>query len=332
MNTSQIETHDDVSDQVKDIMELQSLGINVSDLQKLKDAGINTVGLVLMTPGKELENIKGFSEAKVEKVVSCARKLVKNGFISGSEALSLRKHILRISSGSSALNQLLGGGFQSKSITELHGEGRTGKTQICHTLCITTQLPKQDGGAEGKAVYIDTEGCFRPERLKEIAEGWGFESDQILENVIVKRCYTHDEQMLTPLGIVALLTSDPPEPIRLIVVDSIMALFRVEYSGRGELSIRQQRLAQHLHDLQRVADEFNVAVVVTNQMSADPGAMIAACSQKPVGGNIIAHACATRILMKKGRENARICKLIDSPDQAEGDASVVLTNKGIEDN
>ena len=75
-----------------------------------------------------------------------------------------------VTTGSTELDALLKGGIETGSITEIFGEFRTGKTQLCHTLCVTSQLPMEQGGAEGKAMYIDTEGTFRPERLQEIAE------------------------------------------------------------------------------------------------------------------------------------------------------------------
>ncbi len=254
------------------IEKLQDLGINRSDIDKMVAAGIKTVGYVLNHPAKELEQIRGFSEAKVQKVIEQAKKLLQAGFVTGNECLKDREHILKISSGSQQLNEMIGGGFQSKSITELHGEFRTGKTQLCHTLCVTTQMPKDQGGAEGKVCYIDTEGTFRPERVKEIAINFGFEPDMILDNVFFQRVNTSDEQISCLNEIVALITSG--EPIKLVIVDSLMALFRTEYRGRGELSIRQQKIAGHLRDLQRISDEFNIPVIVTNQMSADPGAMI----------------------------------------------------------
>lgn len=65
------------------------------------------------------------------------------------------------------------GGIETGSITEMFGEFRTGKTQLCHTLCVTCQLGMQQGGGEGKAMYIDTEGTFRPQRLVAIAERYG---------------------------------------------------------------------------------------------------------------------------------------------------------------
>ena len=88
-----------------------------------------------------------------------------------------------ITTGSSELDALLKGGIETGSITEIFGEFRTGKTQLCHTLCVTTQLPMEQGGAEGKAMYIDTEGTFRPERLMEIAERYGLNGQDVLDNV-----------------------------------------------------------------------------------------------------------------------------------------------------
>ena len=78
----------------------------------------------------------------------------------GTEFSELRKKILKISTGSSKFDQLLGGGIESMSITEAFGEFRTGKTQLAHTLCVTCQLPKEKGGGNGKVIYIDTEGTL----------------------------------------------------------------------------------------------------------------------------------------------------------------------------
>jgi meiotic recombination protein DMC1 len=311
------------------ISRLQDMGLNQSDVKKLEDAGYKSVGMVMAQPRKKLEEIRGFSEAKVNKVVEAANKLIPFNFVTGTECLQSRQSILKISTGSQALNEMIGGGFHSKGITEIHGEFRTGKTQLMHTLCITTQMPMDQGGAEGKVCFIDTEGTFRPERIKEIATNYGFDPDTILDNIFCIRVTNHNQQMECVKGVVALITGG--EPIKLLIVDSLMALFRVEFSGRGELSVRQQAIARHLRDLQIVADEFNIPVVLTNQMTADPGAMIAACSQKPIGGNIVAHMCQTRLMFKKGRENCRIVKLIDSPQYPEADCQIALTAKGAVD-
>lgn len=120
----------------------------------------------------------------------------------------------------------------------------------------------------------------------------------------------------------------------LLVVDSATALYRTDYSGRGELSARQMSLAKFLRHLQRIADEFGVAVVISNQVVAqvDGGAMFAgADAKKPIGGHIIAHASTTRLSMRKGRAESRICKVYDSPMLPEGEAVFAITNGGIDD-
>ena len=152
--------------------------------------------------------------------------------------------------------------METGSVTELYGEFRTGKTQLCHTLCVICQLPIEQGGGEGKAMYIDTEGTFRPERLAQISQRFGLNPDDVLDNVTYARAYNseHQQQLLIQAG--ALLAESR---YALVIVDSATALFRTDYTGRGELSTRQQSLAQFLRGLQKLADEFGVAVVITNQ-------------------------------------------------------------------
>jgi len=119
----------------------------------------------------------------------------------------------------------------------------------------------------------------------------------------------------------------------LLVVDSATALYRTDYSGRGELSARQMSLAKFLRSLQRMADEFGVAVVITNQVVAqvDGGAFMGGDTKKPIGGHIIAHASCSRFSLRKGRGESRILKICDSPLLPEGEATFAITNDGIDD-
>ena len=120
---------------------------------------------------------------------------------------------------------------------------------------------------------------------------------------------------------------------KLLIIDSIMALFRVDYSGRGELADRQQKLNVMLSRLSRLSEEFGIAVFMTNQVQADPGAsmMFASADRKPVGGHVLAHASATRILLRKGRGEERVAKTMDSPDVAESECSYTIKVGGISD-
>jgi meiotic recombination protein DMC1 len=146
--------------QVKEIDSLQESGINVADINKLKAAGLCTIHSILMSTKRDLLNIKGISEQKLEKIIEAAIKLSGATFMSGNEVLNKRKQILKISTGSSKLDELLRGGMESQAITEIYGEFRTGKTQLCHTLAVTAQMPRKQCGGEGKVMYIDSENSL----------------------------------------------------------------------------------------------------------------------------------------------------------------------------
>uniref|UniRef100_A0AAQ6AN60 Meiotic recombination protein n=1 Tax=Amphiprion ocellaris TaxID=80972 RepID=A0AAQ6AN60_AMPOC len=278
---------DDEESFFQDIDLLQKHGINVADIKKLKSVGICTVKGIQMTTRKALCNIKGLSEAKVEKIKEAAGKIV--GFQTAFEYSAKRKHVFHITTGSQEFNKLLGGGIESMAITEAFGEFRTGKTQLSHTLCVTAQLPGEDG-------------------------------------------YSGEHQMEL-LDFVAAKFHEEGGVFKLLIIDSIMALFRVDFSGRGELAERQQKLAQMLSRLQKISEEYNVAVFITNQMTADPGAGMTfqADPKKPIGGHILAHASTTRISLRKGRGEMRIAKIFDSPDMPENEATFAISGGGVTD-
>jgi len=320
-------------DFIQDIDVLQSHGINVADIKKLKTAGICTVKGIQMITKRKLCAIKGLSEAKVDKMKEAVLKIcgANAGFCTALQHSMNRRNVFRVGTGSMELNKLLGGGLESMAITEVFGEFRTGKTQLSHTLCITTQLPGENFSG-GKVIYLDTENTFRPDRLRPIADRYNLDQDAVLDNVLYSRAYTSEQQM-EMLDFVCAKFHEEPGVFKLLIVDSIMALFRVDYSGRGELAERQQVLAQMMSKLQKISEEYNVAVLVTNQMTSDPGATMSfqADPKKPIGGNIIAHASTTRISLRKGRGETRIAKIYDSPDLPENEATFSITNGGLDD-
>jgi DNA repair protein RAD51 len=252
------------------------------------------------------------------------------GFQTSDIFLQKRLNLTYLSTGSKELDKLLGGGIETGSITEIFGEFRTGKTQICHTLCVTCQLSKDQGGGEGKALYIDTEGTFRPEKLRNIAERFGLDADAVVQNVMYARAYNSDHQnklLLQACGLMA------ESKYALLIVDSATALYRTDFSGRGELSARQMSLAKFLRNLQKIADEFQVAVVITNQVVAqvDGNTFGGANDKKPIGGHIMAHAAQTRLSLRKGQKEKRLCKVYDSPCLPEEEATYAITDQGIDD-
>jgi DNA repair protein RAD51 len=308
---------------------LQEYGLNSTDVKKLQEAGYNSLEALAFTCKKNLLAIKGINEAKADKLIKILEETLNLKIQPSSVALEERKRITRITSGSKELDTLLGGGFESNSITELFGEFRTGKTQICHTLCVTCQLPKKDGGGEGKAIYIDTEGTFRPEKLASIAERFGLDPKEAIENVFYARAYNSDHQNRLLMQVCALMCE---HKFSLLIVDSATALYRTDYSGRAELSNRQMSLAKFLRNLQKIADEHKIVVVITNQVVATvDGNAFGGNDKKPIGGHIMAHACQTRLYLKKGLKQNRICKIYDSPSLPEGEATYSITDRGIDD-
>ncbi|KAJ9625719.1 Meiotic recombination protein dmc1 [Taxawa tesnikishii (nom. ined.)] len=323
--------HSDSDDEgVLTVEELQNHGINAADITKLRSAGYWTIGAIECAPRKNLLKIKGFSEIKVEKVKEAVQKITGPGFQTAFEFGQVRKKVIKLSTGSSQLDTILNGGFETGSINEVYGEFRCGKTQMAHTLSVVAQLPKSQKGGGGKVVYFDTEGTFRPERIAEIAERFELDKDVARENIIYSRVRNSENQHELLDRVMEFMLSGE---YRLVVVDSIMALFRTDYNGRGELSERQGKLNQYLQRLKQTAEEFNVCVFMTNQVQSDPGATfgMSVDGRKPVGGHILAHAATTRILLRKGRAEERVAKIVDSPDCAEKEATYIITTGGIND-
>ena len=222
------------------------------------------------------------------------------------------------------------GGIETGSITELFGEFRTGKSQLCHMLSVTCQLPIDMGGAEGKCLYIDTEGTFRPERFVDIARRFSLNENHVLDNIAYARAYNSDHQTQLLVEAAAMMSESR---YALLVVDSATALYRTDFCGRGELAARQMHLARFMRMLQRLADQFGVAVLITNQVVAnvDASAMFSADTKKPIGGHIIAHASTTRLYLKKAKGENRVCRIYDSPNLPESEAQFSINTDGIGD-
>ncbi len=264
-------------------------GVGPSAVEKLESAGIfDLMGVAVLGP-KELGDMAGLGESVARKAIQAARKMMDLGFQSGLDFAEKRQEIFHLTTGSKAFDDLLGGrGLETKAITECFGAYGSSKTQLAFSLAINVQLPIEKGGAEGKSVYIDTEGTFRPERIRQIAEAKGMNPENVLKNILVARAFNSDHQMLLVDKVGELIKNG--EPIRLVIVDSLTAHFRSEFSGRGQLADRQQKLNKYLHNLMKIAEQFNLAIYVTNQVMANP-AMMFGDPTTAIGGNIVGHAC-----------------------------------------
>lgn len=304
-------------------------GIGPAACQKLEDAGIfDLMGIAVLSPSV-LSEMAGIGEAVARKAIQASRKMMDLGFQDGMEFAEKRKSIGNISTGSKNLDNLLGGkGLESKAITEAYGAYGSGKSQLGFSLAVRVQLPLQLGGADGKAVFVDTEGTFRPDRIKQIAVGMGLNPENVLKNIFVARAFNSDHQILLIDKVAEMIKNG--EPIKLIVIDSLTAHFRAEYSGRGQLADRQQKLNKYLHNLMKIAEQCNIAIYVTNQVMSNPGMMFGDPTTA-IGGNIVGHASTYRIYLRRGKKGSRVAKMIDSPNLPENETIFFLGMKGVTD-
>jgi DNA repair protein RadA len=298
-------------------------GVGPATAEKLSAAGFATVlSVAVATPG-QLTEASGMSEASCRKLIQAARDMMSMGFTTGDEILKKRQNVAKIKLGVESFDNLLGGGFETGSITECFGEFGSGKTQIAHMLAVRCQIEYPGS----YAVYIDTENTFRPERLMQFAEGQGLDPMEALRHVKVARAYNSDHQMLLAEKVQDLIKEGLN--IKVIIVDSLTAHFRAEFIGRGTLADRQQKLNKHMHTLLKVADTVNAVVYVTNQVMAKPDSFFGDPTTA-IGGHIVGHASTYRIYLRKGRKGSRVAKLIDAPALADGEAAFFVKENGFD--
>ena len=315
-------------------MELEDLpGVGPAIAEKLREAGLNSLEAIAVTSPAELVATVEIGEATAAKIINAAREAADiGGFETGDKILERRESIGKLTTGSKALDALLGGGLETRAMTEFYGEFGSGKTQIAHQLVVNVQLAPEEGGLSGSAIMIDTENTFRPERIKDMAEGVGLDFTEVLKNVHVARAYNSNHQILLVDKAQELADElkETEKPVRLLIIDSATAHFRSEYVGRGTLSDRQQKINKHLHDALRFGDLNNAVVMITNQVQVRPDAFFGDPT-RPIGGHIVGHTATFRIYLRKSKGEKRIARLVDSPNLPEAEAVFAVTKSGIRD-
>lgn len=302
-------------------------GVGPATAQKLRDMGFHTVESLAMATARGLEPA-GISEKKALAIIGTARSSINVSFIRADELLKMRQNVLRLTSGSKVVDSLIDGGLETQTITEFYGEYGSGKSQICHQLCVNVQLPPEKGGLDGSALYIDSENTFRTERIVSMARHLELDPEQVVRNIIYAEAYTSDHQMFLLDNADEVIKMNN---IKLIIVDSLTAHFRSEYIGREMLAPRQQRLNKHMHKLIGLARAFNAVAVVTNQVMSKPDVFFGNAVH-PIGGHIVGHTSHTRIYLRRAsRGPVRIARLVSSPYLPEGEGIFKVTQNGIED-
>ena len=330
-------------------------GVGPATAEKLRDNGFESFQSIAVASPGELSNTADIGESTAADVINAARDAADvGGFESGTKVLRRREEIGKLTWGVPAVDELLGGGVETQSITEVYGEFGAGKSQVTHQLAVTVQLPNEHGGLEGRAVFVDSEDTFRPERIDDMVQGLDDETIQaamdhreiegtpddeealtelveaFLDKIHVAKAFNSNHQILLAENANDLASEHEGTewPVRMVCVDSLTAHFRAEYVGRGELAPRQQKLNKHLHDLARVANLHNAAVLVTNQVQSNPDSFFGDPT-KPIGGNILGHKSTFRLYLRKSKGTKRIVRLVDAPNLPDGEAVMRVENGGL---
>ncbi|TMT85240.1 DNA repair and recombination protein RadA [Haloterrigena sp. H1] len=330
-------------------------GVGPATADKLHDAGFDSFQSLAVASPSELSNTADVGESTASDIVRAARDAADiGGFETGSTVLERRNEIGKLSWHIDEVDDLLGGGIETQSITEVYGEFGAGKSQVTHQMAVNVQLPKEVGGLHGCAIFVDSEDTFRPERIDDMVRGLSDEAinatledreiegsaddedavdalvEDVLEKIHVAKAFNSNHQMLLAEKAKELAGEheESEYPVRLLCVDSLTAHFRAEYVGRGELADRQQKLNKHLHDLDKVGNLYNCAVIVTNQVASNPDSFFGDPTQ-PIGGNILGHKSTFRIYLRKSKGDKRIVRLVDAPNLADGEAVMRVQDEGL---
>jgi len=336
--------------------ELETLpGVGPATADKLIDAGYESYQSIAVASPGELSNTADIGSSTAADIINAARDAADvGGFETGATVLERREQIGKLSWQIPEVDELLGGGIETQSITEVYGEFGAGKSQVTHQMAVNVQLPPEHGGLRGSCIFIDTEDTFRPERIDDMVRGLddeileatledremdgSIEDDETMEELVgafldqihVAKAFNSNHQILLAEKAKELAGEheDGEWPVRMVCVDSLTAHFRAEYVGRGELAERQQKLNKHLHDLMRIGDLFNTSILVTNQVAANPDSYFGDPTQ-PIGGNILGHTSTFRIYLRKSKGDKRIVRLVDAPNLADGEGVMRVKGEGL---
>lgn len=335
----------------------QLSGVGPATAEKLTEGGYSRIEDIAVASPGEISADTSIGNSKASGIINSARDEADvAGFQTGNEALSERQNINKITTGHSEIDNILEGGVEERALTELFGEHQAGKSQFTHQLCVNVQLPKEYGGAGKRAIYIDTEDSYRPERIVEMVHG--------LDDEILQACMERDGITGTPedddameeltenflsrvhnaaarnTNMQIMLAQDASDiaeeyrdtefPVGLLAVDSVIVHFRAEYIGRGELAERQQQLTKHMDDLTNFANRYDAAVLIANQVLANPDQFFGD-PMKAAGGNVIKHRSTFRVKLRQGKKDKMVFMLEDAPNLADGQAPYLVTENGIEE-
>lgn len=322
--------------------ELQKYNINQKDIQKLKDIGINSIQGLYMTSRKNLLNIKGFNEKKIKNIFNEANKIEVYGlFQKGSTLMNERdNNIFKISTTSKNIDNILGGGIESSSLTEIIGERNTGKTDFVHILCVSAQKINPSN----KIIFIDFDKTFISKKVIGFAKALNMKKKKVADNILLINDIDNYEQLIKKLDEIT-------EKIHkgeycLLIVESLISLFQKYFeekisnnSQSNNFEIKfdiESKLGQILIKLKNMALLFNIAVIISRRININNDSDEHANNYDLINYDqnieiILGNECQTRFKLKRIKNGKIKCILLNSPMMPEKDCKFIINEKGIVD-
>jgi RecA/RadA recombinase len=324
----------------KPIESLKNFNITDKDIEKLKLLGINTIQSLHMTSRKSLLNIKGFTEKKVSNIFNEANKIeVFSLFQKGSDLMNQRyNNIRRISTGSRNLDNIIGGGFESNSITELIGEKNANITDFIHIL--TVNAKKQN--PNNKIIFFDLENNFNEEKIISLAKEMNINRKNCLGNIILINEVDTFDDLMSKLNEIS--ENNQCSECSLLIIDSLITIFQKLFKEtlihksqiNNELGNKydiESKLGKILTILKRISILYNMAIIITRIINDDENmnAQNDLIKSDPNIEIILNYECKTRLKFKKLKNDKIKCIVLNSPMISEQDCKFIITEKGIID-
>lgn len=311
--------------------ELKTLpGVGEATAEKLYEGGFYSIMDVAVSSAGSFMESTSISETTAIKIISGARGMVKLGNSrTALEMLEDEKDIRRLGTGVKELDLVMGGGLVPGLITQIYAEGGLGKTQWAKTIATIATQPVEDGGLDTNVLYIDTEGTFRPNRVKQIAESRGFDVGKTLSRIHTWTARTTAEQMLLVQNEIKKKAAELGN-CKLVIIDSLITRFRGEYTGRGKLNERQNLINKHMFDLLSFARANDAVVLVTVPVSANPDSFFGGMAVA-TGGNIVKHNSAYVLNIRRAKQGRAVLRMEKAPDLPRTEVIGQITESGMTD-
>ena len=326
----------------KPIETLKNYNISEKDIERLKSIGITTIQSLYMTRRKNLLNIKGFTEKKISNIFTEANKIeVYNLFLKGSDFMNERDNtIFKISSGSNNLDNIIGGGLESNSITEIIGEYNTNINEFIHILMINGQKMNKKN-----IIFFDLDkSWFCKEKINLYAKGMNLNEKKCLGNIMLINDIDCYDELMDKLNEIS--ESEEIKQCSLLIIDSLISIFQkifqetINNSTNSQFNIGiekkidiESKLGQVLNILKRISQLYNIAIVMTRFINNDENINERndLIKSDPNIEIILNYECKTRLKFKKIKNDKIKCIILNSPMISEKDCKFLITEKGIQD-